>query len=247
MTNEHLSYLVAFTAGVLTFLSPCFLPLLPSYIVYLTGISLEELTRGSHPATVRTRAVVHTLFFIAGFTLVFILLGLTATFFGKILFKYQKAIRIGGGVLIILFGLQLMGVLKLDFLAKEKRFHFTRKGIGYLSSFLIGVTFAAAWTPCAGVILGSILVLASTKESLATGATFLAVYSLGIAVPLLLSSLLINSFLLFFKKAQRVLGAVAFISGIFLVIVGIAVITNYLQVFSTMIQVHLSKLFGPGA
>jgi cytochrome c-type biogenesis protein len=241
MNEENLSYAVAFIAGFLTFLSPCFLPLIPSYLVYITGISLDDLTRKRSGAELKRRTIIHSLLFIAGFSLVFILLGLTATLIGKALFRYQKFIRIAGGVLIILFGLQLMGILNLNFLAKERRVRFARKGIGYLSSFLIGVTFAAAWTPCAGVILGSILVLAGTKANVAAGAKFLTVYSLGIAIPFFVSSLLINSFLIYSKKAQKFIGAITYVSGAFLILVGIAILTNYFQVMTNVVDRFLSQ------
>ncbi len=242
--SEHLSYAVAFLAGVLTFLSPCFLPLIPSYLVYITGTSFEDLTRPDAGADARKKTIVHSLLFIAGFSVVFVLLGLTATAVGKALFRYQKFIRIAGGVLIILFGLQLMGILKLDFLTKEKKFRVARRGIGYVNSFLIGVTFAAAWTPCAGAILGSILVLAGTKGNIALGVKFLSVYSLGIAVPFFLSSLLINSFLIYSKKLQKVMGIVTYVSGTFLILVGIAILTNYFQVMTNGMDSILSKFTG---
>lgn len=241
MEVENISYLVAFFAGFLTFLSPCLLPLIPSFIAYITGISFADLKDSGKKGEVRKKAIIHSLLFILGFSLIFILLGLTATFVGKALFQYQKAIRIVGGILIIIFGLHLVGVLKLDFLIKERRLRLPTKGANYLGSFLIGVTFAAAWTPCAGPILGSILVLAGTKADVITGAKLLSVYSLGIALPFFITALVINSFLAYFKKFQKVIGVINIIGGVFLIIVGFLVATNYLSVISARLASPFTK------
>lgn len=232
MPGENVSYIVAFFAGVLTFLSPCLLPLIPSFIAYITGVSFADLSDAAKKSEVRRKTIAHSVLFIAGFSVIFILLGLTATAVGKTLFQQQKIIRIAGGVLITLFGLYLTGILKLDFLAKERRFKFAAKGANYLGSFLIGVTFAAAWTPCAGPILGSILVLAGTKTSVAEGAKLLMVYSLGVGLPFLVTGLAVNYFLEYFKKLQKFISVINIIGGVFLIIVGILVATNYLSVIS---------------
>jgi cytochrome c-type biogenesis protein len=236
MDETSLSYLTAFVAGVFTFLSPCFLPLVPSYIVYLTGISFEDLSKSDKRTGLRKKTLIHSLFFILGFSAVFILLGLTASAIGRLLFQYQKAIRLGGGLLIIILGLNFMGILKFDLLLKERKIHLANLGIGYLSSFLVGVTFAAAWTPCAGAILGSILVLAGERASLASGAKFLVAYSLGIAAPFFISSLFINWFIIYLKRARRFLGAMTYVSGIFLVLLGLALATDYFQVAANFLN-----------
>ena len=228
--NESVSYAVAFAAGFLSFLSPCLLPLIPSFIAYISGVSFSDLKDSGAKFEVRRKTIVHSLLFILGFSVVFILLGLTATVMGKALWQYQKAIRIVGGILIMLFGLNLMGVLKLDFLLKERRFNAQVKKASYIGSFIVGVTFAAAWTPCAGPILGSILVLAGTKVDVIQGAKLLAVYSAGIAIPFFLTALLVNSFLEYFNRFKKVLNVVNMVGGIFLVIVGVLVMTNYLTV-----------------
>lgn len=239
--NESVSYIVAFTAGLLTFLSPCLLPLVPSFIAYITGVSFGELKDAGKKVEVRKKAVIHSLLFIAGFSVIFILLGLTATVIGKALFAYQKYIRIGGGILIAVFGFYLTGLLKLDFLVKERRFKFSTKGASYLGSFLVGVTFAAAWTPCAGPILGSILVLAGTKADVTQGAALLTVYSLGIAVPFFVTGLLVDLFLEYFNRFKKIISAVNIVGGIFLIIVGILVATNYLQVISEKFLAAFTK------
>lgn len=232
MGNENISYAVAFAAGLLTYLSPCLLPLIPAFIAYITGVSFSDLQDEKQRSEVRKKTLKHSLLFVAGFSMIFVLLGLTVTFVGKFLFQYQKFIRIAGGALIILFGLQLAGILKFDFLVKERKLNIAAKGASYLGSFLIGVTFAAAWTPCAGPILGSILVLAGTKASIIAGAKLLTVYSLGIAIPFLITAILINSFLTVLPKLQKIMRWVNIIGGIFLVIVGLLVATNYLAVIS---------------
>ncbi|MDD5136709.1 MAG: cytochrome c biogenesis protein CcdA [Candidatus Omnitrophica bacterium] len=241
MANENISYVVAFTAGFLTFLSPCLLPIIPSFIAYITGISFGDMTDAGKRAEVKRKAVVHSLLFISGFSLVFILLGLTATFIGKALFNYQKLIRIAGGAFIVLFGLYLMGILRLDFLGKEIKIGFKSKGASYIGSFLIGVTFAAAWTPCAGPILGSILLLAGTKTSIAEGAKLLTAYSLGIAVPFFVTALLVNTFIAYFNKLKKFMSVVNIVSGVFLVIVGILIMTNYLGIIAARLEAAFTK------
>lgn len=241
MAAENISYVVAFVAGVLTFLSPCLLPLIPSFIAYIAGVSFSDLKDLAKRAEVRKKTIIHSLLFILGFSTIFILLGLTATAIGKALFQYQKAIRFVGGLLIITFGLYLVGVLKLDFLGKERRLKFQTKGASYIGSFLVGVTFAAAWTPCAGPILGSILLLAGTKADVAQGAKLLTVYSLGIGMPFFLTALAINSFLSFFDRFKKAVSVINIIGGIFLIIVGVLVMTNYLAIISQRFLAGFTK------
>lgn len=241
MANENISYAVAFTAGFLTFLSPCLLPIIPSFIAYITGISLNDLNDPVKKSAAKRRSIIHSLLFIIGFSIVFILLGLTATVIGKALFQYQKFIQMAGGILIILFGLYLMGVLRFDFLGKEVKIKVRTEGASYLGSFLIGVTFAAAWTPCAGPILGSILLLAGTKTSIIEGAKLLSVYSLGIALPFLITALLVNTFVVYLNKLKKLISAVNMISGVFLVIVGVLIMTNYLNVIAMKLEMLFAK------
>ena len=232
MASENISYMVAFAAGFLTFLSPCLLPVIPSFIAYIAGVSFGDLKEPGMKGSVRRKTLTHALLFIAGFSIVFILLGLTATFIGKALFQYQKFIRIAGGALIIVFGLYLTGLLKFDFLGKEAKIRVRSEGASYFGSFLIGVTFAAAWTPCAGPILGSILVLAGTKADVVVGAKLLAVYSAGIAIPFFLTALLVNSFLEYFNRFKKVMAQINKIAGALLILVGVLIITDSLNVIS---------------
>jgi len=240
MGQENVTYFVAFVAGLLTFLSPCILPLIPSFIVYITGVSFKDLKSSELKKEVRYKTLSHTLLFIAGFSVVFILLGLTATAIGKTLFNYQHIIRVVGGLLIIFFGLYLTGILKLGFMMKEHQMR-VANGSTYIGSFLVGITFAAAWTPCAGPILGSILVLAGTESSMAHGAMLLTVYSAGVAIPFIITALATNYFLAAFSKFTKFVGRINLVGGIFLIIVGILVATNSLQTISEKLLMLFSK------
>jgi cytochrome c-type biogenesis protein len=230
MIGEQVSSVVAFMAGILTFLSPCMLPLVPSFIAYITGVSYSDL-KDEHKHITK-KALSHTFLFILGFSVIFILMGLTATAVGKALFQYQKFIRIGGGLLIMLFGLTLTGILKIGFMEKDHRFNIHTKKATYLGSFLVGVTFAAAWTPCAGPIFGSILVIAGTKGNVAEGAKLLAFYSAGIGVPFILIALATHSFLKYFNRFKNAMANASKVAGVFLILVGILIITDSLNIIS---------------
>ncbi|MDP2912388.1 MAG: cytochrome c biogenesis protein CcdA [Candidatus Omnitrophota bacterium] len=230
--SENISLLVAFVAGVLTFLSPCLLPMIPAFIAYITGISFSDLKNTKKKRTVIGKTLANSLLFVVGFSVVFVLLGLTATAVGRALFRYQQVIRIAGGIFIMLLGAYLAGLLKLDFLAKERRLNIRPKGASYLGSFLFGVTFAAAWTPCAGPILGSILVFAGTRADVAHGAKLLAAYSMGVGLPFILAGLAVNSFLELFERFKKLISAINVVAGVFLIIVGLLTATNYMSVLS---------------
>lgn len=223
---KDVSYSLSFLAGVLSFLSPCVMPLVPSYVSFITGISFEDLTGESDRARVRFLTITNSLAFILGFSAIFMSLGASSSAIGRFLFDYQESIRIIGGILIIIFGLFVMGFLKMDFLSREKKFHLSGRPTGYVGAFLIGMTFAAGWTPCIGPILGSILLYASTKGSAAYGIKLLAVYSLGLAIPFFISSLAFNSFLSYSKKIQKYMRVIMIISGALLIIFGIMLLMN---------------------
>ncbi len=224
---QNVTFFIALGAGFLSFLSPCVLPLLPSYLSFISGISLDELLAGKKSSRVRRLTIIHSLMFILGFSIVFILLGASASLAGKILLRYQVWIARIGGAFIVLLGLQFTGVINLNFLQKERKFHFREKPIGYLGSSLVGVAFAAGWTPCIGPILASILFYASTANSMFSGIALLGVYSMGFALPFFLLSLGLETFLERYKKLKRHLRWVSIISGIFLIGVGILLMTNY--------------------
>ena len=222
---SDLTFPLAFLAGVLSFLSPCVLPLVPSYISFITGMSFEDLTeKGKNKITFTT--LVNSIVFSLGFSVVFISLGASSSIIGIWFFQFQDLIRIVGGVMIIIFGLFTAGVLKMDFLQREKKFHLRGRPAGYIGTFLIGMTFAAAWTPCIGPILGSILLVASSEGSTAYGIQLLAVYSLGLAIPFITSALAFNTFLGYSKNITRHMRVVMIISGIILVVFGLLLLTD---------------------
>jgi len=223
------SIYIAFTAGVLSFFSPCVFPLIPSYIIYITGITLKDFSESGDRGRVRKETVVNSLLFIFGFSLVFVSLGAAASLIGQLLFQYRDVIRIVGGVIIIIFGLYITGAFRLSFLDLERRFHLKVKPAGYFGSFLVGITFAAAWIPCIGPILGSILILAGTTRTLHSGISLLIFYSLGLGLPFFITSLVLNSALVYFKRIEKYMGLIAKISGIFLALIGILLLTNHFQ------------------
>lgn len=171
--------------------------------------------------------MIHSLLFIFGFSLVFILLGASATYAGQLLQKYQFLLAKVGGVIIIILGIHLTGLINLKFLQREKKVHLREKPLGYLGTVLVGMTFAAGWTPCIGPILGSILIVASTSQKVTSGIILLSFYSLGLALPFFASSLAINSFLGYFKKIRPYLRLIPIISGILLIGVGVLLVTDY--------------------
>lgn len=211
---------VAFLAGVLSFLSPCVLPLVPSYLGFVTGFTLEEMSGR------RRLAMLHSLLFVVGFSLVFILLGASATALGRVLNYYQEWVTRIGGVIIIFFGLYLVGVIKLRFLEQEQRVHLDRKPLGYLGSVLVGMAFGAGWTPCIGPMLGAILGLAASQADVQRGILLLAFYSAGLAVPFLLTAWAVESFLDWFKGFRRHLALVQKVSGALLLLVGILLVSG---------------------
>jgi cytochrome c-type biogenesis protein len=236
--GPDVSLFIAFAAGLLSFVSPCVLPLVPSYITYITGLTLEELTSETERARVRGVIVANSLLFIAGFSFVFVAFGASASLVGQLLSTYQDVIRKLGGALIVLFGLYVMGVLKITFLMKEMRVHLKSRPAGYVGSVLVGVAFAAGWTPCIGPILGTILVYASASDSMLTGVKLLASYSLGIGLPLFITALAVDSFLNYFKKIRAYMYAISVASGIFLVLVGVMIYTNSLTMLTSELERH---------
>ena len=215
-----LGFIVAFVAGLLSFLSPCVLPLVPSYVGFITGMTLPEVSGR------RRAALTHALLFVAGFSLIFVLLGASATALGQALNYYQVWLQRIGGVLIILFGLLCLGVFKVGMLTQERRLHLERKPVGYLGSALVGMAFGAGWTPCIGPVLGGILGLAATSSDVSRGMQLLAVYSAGLAIPFLIAAVAVESFLDWFQRFRRYLPWVMRLSGILLIAVGILLVTG---------------------
>ncbi|MDD2897086.1 MAG: cytochrome c biogenesis protein CcdA [Desulfuromonadaceae bacterium] len=229
MIGHEVTYIGAFVAGLLSFLSPCVFPLIPSYITYITGISFADL-QAEHPShIIRQKSIFHSLCFICGFTVVFVLLGASATYIGSFLHENATIIRKVGGVLLVFLGVHVTGVLHLNFLLGEKRVSIKHKPAGYAGSFLVGIAFAAGWTPCIGPILAAILAVAATEESVYQGIILLLLYSLGLGVPFFLSALAMHRFLLVFNRFKKYIHIFEIISGIFLIVIGVLIYSNWLS------------------
>lgn len=230
--GESLGVAVAFSAGLLSFLSPCVLPLFPSYLSFITGMSVDRLAADVSVGS-RGRVVLHSLAFIVGFSFVFIALGASFSAAGQFLLDYREWIRIGGGFLIIVFGLYIAGILRVGIFGRTRQIEIKTKPAGYLGTFAVGVTFAIGWTPCVGPILGSILSLAGTAETVRKGIGLLMAYSAGLALPFFLSSLALGAFLKFFKRYRAAMPVVERVAGVLLVFVGLLVVTNYFVILNS--------------
>ncbi len=223
------SFSVAVVAGVLSFLSPCVLPLVPSYLGFITGMSLDELTGGTR----RRAVIVHALLFIVGFSMVFLLLGASATLLGRVLLGYKEWIARIGGVAIVLLGLHLLGVLRFGALLRERRIQLANRPAGYLGAVAIGVVFAAGWTPCIGPVLGAVLTYASTRDTVGSGMVLLAGYALGLAIPFLLAALGTSYFLDASRRLRRFVPVFEKASGAVLVGAGLLLATGTFPALST--------------
>ena len=223
---KELSYPLAFLAGVLSFLSPCVLPLVPSYVSFITGLAFEELRDKANRRQVLIVTAKNSAVFTLGFSFVFIALGASSSLVGQLLFEYQDWIRIAGGVVVIVFGFFTADVIRLDFLQMTKKIHLTGKPAGYIGTFVVGMTFAAGWTPCIGPMLGSILLVASSQGSTVYGLKLLAVYSAGLALPFFFSALAFNTFLARMGVIGRFMRVIKITSGLLLIIFGILLLTN---------------------
>ena len=230
--SESLGVAVAFSAGLFSFLSPCVLPLFPSYLSFITGMSVDRLAT-EVTAGARARVLLHSVAFIAGFTAVFVSLGASFSAAGQFLLDYRDWIRIGGGALIVVFGLYIAGIVKIGVLGRTQQLRIRSKPAGLIGSFAVGLTFAIGWTPCVGPILGSILTLASNEKTIQQGVALLVAYSAGLGVPFLLSSLALGGFLRFFKRYRPFIPTVERVAGVLLVAVGILVVTNYYIVLNS--------------
>ena len=214
--------IVAFGAGLISFLSPCVLPLIPGYISYISGSSLNELIEK------KKVNLIPIILFTLGFSLVFIIFGAASTFLGQVLLQNSYELRVAAGLLIVILSLHILGAINIKFLNYEKRIQ-TNTNTNFYSPILIGMAFAFGWTPCIGPILGSILVLAATEESINKGVLLLIFYSLGLALPFILSGYLIQKFLIFSKNFKKNINLVSKIGGFILLITGVLILTNQLQ------------------
>ena len=237
--NQSVSLLAAFAAGFLSFVSPCVLPLIPGYISFISGASMDEMRGGAAPVTSRAQIFFTSLAFVIGFSIVFVALGASATAVGKFMFSRLPLLSKIAGVILIVFGLHTMGVFRLAFLDAEKRVHTQRKPAGPLGAMLVGVAFAFGWTPCIGPILGGILAIAGSKNSVWEGVTLLAVYSLGLGIPFLITSLAINQFFAATKRIRKYYHAIELTSGALIVAIGVLIMTGQLTIITRYLQPYL--------
>lgn len=227
MLYTEITYNAAFFAGLLSFLSPCMLPLIPAYFTFITGFSLEELI-GERSGKIRAKVVISTLFFVSGFSLVFILLGASASFLGGLIQKFGPFIRIAGGVVIIILGIHLTGLIRIRFLEVEKRIQMN-KPLHIFGTFVIGMAFGTGWTPCIGPLLGSVLIIAGNQDTMGEGTLLLSIYALGLAIPFIILSLFVNYLISFIQRAVKFMKYLNYFAGILLIILGIFLVTNKLM------------------
>lgn len=218
---EGVGFIAAFSAGILSFFSPCVLPLIPAYICFITGSTIDELVESNKGVG---SILPNTILFILGFSVVFVILGASATFLGSFLFTEKSLLKIIGGIIVILFGLHISGLFNIRFLQVEKKIHVKDKPINLFGSFLVGIAFGFGWTPCVGPILGSILLVAATKDSVNHGIILLSLYSLGLALPFIIVAFCIGGILKTFSKIKRYFRIISVLSGVLLVVVGIWII-----------------------
>ena len=231
-----LNLLVAFSAGFISFLSPCVLPLIPGYISYISGQALDEIIKDNKSVLLKT------IFFSIGFSIVFISFGITASFIGKLLISYSNQLRIIAGIIIILFSLQFIGLINLKILNSETRFFTKNYNDNLIFPIIVGAAFGFGWTPCIGPVLGSILALAAIEENISKGILLLSFYSLGLAIPFIISGILIDKFLFFSKSFRKYISTITKVGGTILLLTGIAILTGQLQVLGFFILEYFPSL-----
>ena len=246
----NVTLFAAFAAGLLSFISPCVLPLIPGYLSYISGLSMDEM-RGvpavaaagtvavAVPAAARRRVLTSTFAFVLGFSMVFVALGASASVLGQFLTQQLNVLGKVAGVIIIIFGLHSMGVLRIGWLYSEKRIHTESKPAGLVDAMLVGIAFAFGWTPCIGPILAGILAIAGAQDTIGEGVRLLAVYSLGLAVPFIATSLAINHFFAAFARIRRHYHKVEVASGVLLVIIGVLIFTDRFTIIAQMLSPYL--------
>jgi cytochrome c-type biogenesis protein len=237
--SSNVTLIAAFAAGFLSFISPCVLPLIPGYVSFVSGVSLEDMRGEAAAATARRHVLVTSLFFVLGFSLVFVALGATASVVGRFLFEKQPILAKIAGVLLVIFGLHTMGVFRISFLETEKRMQTSGKPAGALGAMLVGIAFAFGWSPCIGPILGGILALAAAKDTVWEGTQLLAVYSIGLGIPFLLTSIAINQFFAVTKRIRKHYHAIEVVSGGLLVAIGVLIFTNQFTIIVRYLQPYL--------
>lgn len=238
--TDQVTLVAALAGGFLSFISPCVLPLIPGYVSFVSGATLEEM-RGDSLATSRSRQriFITSLAFVLGFTLVFVALGATASAIGKFLFAKQQLLEKIAGVIVIILGLHTMGIFRIALLENEKRLQSQRKPAGPFGAVLVGIAFAFGWTPCISPILGSILIVAGAKETVLEGVTLLSVYSLGLGIPFLLTSVAIDKFFSASKRIRKHYHAIELVSGALLIVLGVLIFSDQLTVINRYLQPYL--------
>ena len=231
-----LNLLIAFSGGFVSFLSPCVLPLIPGYISYISGQTLDKLIKD------KKSVLLKTIFFSVGFSIVFIFFGITASFIGKLLISYSSQLRIVAGIIIILFSLQFIGLINLKILNSETRFFTKNYNDNLIFPIIVGAAFGFGWTPCIGPVLGSILALAAIEENITKGILLLSFYSLGLAIPFIISGVLIDKFLFFSKSFRKYISTITKVGGAILLLTGIAILTGQLQVLGFFILEYFPSL-----
>ncbi len=240
---ESPTFLAAFIAGVLSFISPCVLPLIPGYLSYISGLTLDEM-QGTGTAAIplgeaRRRVLVASIFFILGFSFVFICFGAAASALGQYMLEKQRLLAKIAAVIVIVFGLHTMGVLRIGWLYSEKRVQVEKKPKTLLGAFFVGLAFAFGWTPCIGPILGGILAIAGTQQTVGQGVQLLAVYSAGLGLPFLLTALAINQFFTVFKRIRKHYHLIEIVSGLLLVVIGVLIFTNRFTLIAKWLTPYL--------
>lgn len=240
MSNE-VTLLTAFAAGFLSFVSPCVLPLIPGYVSFVSGLTLEEMRGDTAVANARRRVLVASLWFVLGFSLVFVALGATASFIGKVLLHNQPLLAKIAGATLVILGLHTMGVFRLRFLESEKRVHTQSKPRGPIGALLVGVAFAFGWTPCIGPILGGILTIAGSRNTVSEGVQLLAVYSLGLGIPFLLTAMAINQFFAASARIRKHYRTIEIVSGALIVVIGLLIFFNQFTLITQYLDPYLPK------
>ena len=236
---SSVSLFTAFVAGILSFISPCVLPIVPGYLSFISGVNVAELKEGEKPAGLARRVGLTSFAFVLGFSSVFVALGAAATLVGYTLQRYKRELGMVGGIVIIVLGLHTAGILPIKWLLYEKRAEVKSRPLGLLGAYVVGVAFAFGWTPCIGPILGAILLFASQQDTVGQGVLLLAAYSAGLGIPFVLSGLAINGFFSAFGRLRRHMRAVEYVAGALLVGVGLLLLTNRL----TLLANYFSRLF----
>ena len=236
--HSSVSFVGSFVAGLLSFVSPCVLPIVPGYLSFISGVNVAQL-KGETPVGLTRRVAITSVAFVLGFSTVFVALGAAATLVGYYLQHYKRTLGMVGGVVIIILGLHTAGILPIKWLLYEKRADVKTRPLGLIGAYVVGLAFAFGWTPCIGPILGAILVYASQQETVAQGVLLLVAYSLGLGIPFILSGLAVNGFFAAFGRLRRHMRIVEYVAGALLVGVGLLLVTNRL----TVLAVYFSKLF----